>query len=70
MGTLVGGLILVVNGQVILLALGVAPELGWVLFGLALVLAAAVAKRAYAYDKVEQARVAREEAEPALEQQP
>ena len=54
----------------ILLALGVDPALGWVLFGLALIVAAAVAKRAYVYDKAEQARVAGEEAELALEQQP
>ena len=69
MGTLVGGLILVINGQVILLALGVPPALGWVLFGVALAVAVAVAKRAYVYDIVEQARQAQEsEEEPAAEQ--
>jgi hypothetical protein len=59
----------VVNGQVILLALGVPPALGWVLFGTALLVAADVAKRAYVYDKVEQARQAQEgEGEPAAQQ--
>ena len=53
MGTLVGGLILIVNGQVILLALGFAPVIGWVLFGLALVATVIVAQRAYVYDQAQ-----------------
>lgn len=56
MGTLVGGLILIVNGQVILLALGVAPVIGWVVFGVALVATVLVARRAYVYDQAERAR--------------
>jgi hypothetical protein len=63
----VGSLILIVNGQVIWLALGLNPTLGWVLFGIAVVIAAAVAKRAYAYDKIEQARVAQADAAESAE---
>ena len=53
MGTLVGGLILIVNGQVILLALGFAPVIGWALFGLALIATVIVAQRAYVYDQAQ-----------------
>jgi len=55
MGTLVGGLILIVNGQVLLLALGLSPVIGWVLFGVALVGTVVVAQRAYVYDQAQRA---------------
>lgn len=68
MGTMVGGLILIVNGQVLLLALGLPPTLGWVGFGLALAASALVARRAYAYDLAERAAHAHGDDEaPALE---
>ena len=53
MGTLVGGLILIVNGQVILLALGLPALLGWVLFGVALIATVLVARRAYVFDQAQ-----------------
>lgn len=62
MGTLVGGLILIVNGQVVLLALGATAAVGWALFATALVGTVVVAKRAYGYD------VDAREAEALLEQ--
>jgi uncharacterized protein len=63
MGTLVGGLILIVNGQVILLALGVSDAIGFGLFAVTLCLMIVVAKRAYVYDLAERARQAAEVAE-------
>lgn len=53
MGTLVGGLILIVNGQVVLLALGAPAIVGWVLFGVALVGIATVARRASVFDQAQ-----------------
>lgn len=70
MGTLVGGLILIINGQIILLALGGSALLGWVLFAIALVATVVVARRAYVYDVAERARQAHaDEPEPSLAQQ-
>jgi hypothetical protein len=59
----VGGLILIVNGQVILLALGVSAAIGFGLFAVTLCLMIVVAKRAYVYDLAERARQAAEVAE-------
>lgn len=64
MGTLVGGLILVVNAQVILLATGVAAAATWGVMGAAVVATAVVAKAAYAYDKAERAATSVGEAPP------
>ena len=57
MGTLVGGLILIVNGQIILFSRGPLPEVGLVLFVSAIAVIAVVAKRAYAFDLAERASV-------------
>jgi len=62
MGTLVGGLILVVNGQVIGKALGVTAVWGWPTVLLALVGTALVARRAHRRDVLE--RQAEEQPEP------
>jgi hypothetical protein len=72
MGTLVGGLILVVNGQVILLALGGVPAaLGWALFAAALAGTALVARHAYRHDLAERAKDEHGVADaPALEHLP
>jgi uncharacterized protein len=68
MGTLVGGLILIVNGQIIFLALGLPQALGWVLLASGLVATGLVAKGAYAHDRAEQARHSHDDGEaPALE---
>ncbi len=68
MGTLVGGLILVVNGQIIFLALGLPQSLGWILLASALVATGVVAKGAYAHDRAEQARRSHDDGQaPALE---
>jgi uncharacterized membrane protein YfcA len=55
MGTLVGGLILLVNGQVLLLAAGVAASATWWVMAAAAVATAVVAKASYVYDKAERA---------------
>ncbi len=57
MGTLVGGLILIVNGQIILFSRGPLPAVGLVLFVSAVVVIAVVAKRAYVFDLAERASV-------------
>ncbi len=60
MGTLVGGLIIIVNSQVILLALGGVPALaGWGMIAAAIVVTAVVAKRAYVHDLAERAKHSR-----------
>jgi uncharacterized membrane protein YfcA len=51
MGTLVGGLILIVNGQLIFLALGLPTLVGWVLLATAVVVTVGVAARAVEYDR-------------------
>lgn len=53
MGTLVGGLILLVNGQVLLLAAGLPSLAGWGMLAAAIVATGVIAKGAYGYDKAE-----------------
>ncbi len=55
MGTLVGGLILIVNGQVLLLAAGVAASVTWWVMAAAVVATGVVAKGSHVYDKAERA---------------
>lgn len=66
MGTMVGGLIIIVNSQVIVLALGGLPmAAGWGLVALAIGVTAWVAKRAYVYDQAQRVKD-RAAAEPAV----
>jgi uncharacterized membrane protein YfcA len=68
MGTLVGGLMLIVNGSVLGKAWGVTTPVGLALAAAALVATAAIAWRAYAYDRLERAKHAHTDEEaPALE---
>jgi uncharacterized protein len=64
MGTLVGGLILLVNGQVLLLAAGVTASVTWWVMAAAVVATAVVAKASYAYDRSEQAAASVDETSP------
>ena len=74
MGTLVGGLMFLVNGSVIGKTLGITMPVGLALTALALIGTALVARRAYQYDRAERARLAELEqsdsAAPALEHLP
>jgi hypothetical protein len=72
MGTMVGGLIMIVNSQVIILALGgVSAGIGWGLVALAVVATGIVAKRAYVHDVAERARLSHADQDaPALEHLP
>ncbi|MEO8107077.1 MAG: sulfite exporter TauE/SafE family protein [Actinomycetes bacterium] len=65
MGTMVGGLILIVNTQVLLLAAGVAATVTWWAMAAAVVATGVVAKGSYAYDRAERARVAADQPPPA-----
>ena len=70
MGTLVGGLMLVVNGSVLGKVIGVPTTYGLALTAAALAITAFVAKRAYRFDLIERARRADEsEDASALEHQ-
>ena len=64
MGTLVGGLILLVNGQVLLLAAGVAASATWWVMAAAAVATAVVAKASYVYDKAERGAASARETSP------
>ena len=67
MGTLVGGLILIVNGQVLLLAAGLPSLAGWGMLAAAIVATGMIAQGAYGYDKAERsARTSGGEGETAL----
>lgn len=72
MGTMVGGLIMIVNSQVIILAIGgVSAGIGWGLVALAVVATVMVAKRAYVHDVAERARLSHTDQDaPALEHLP
>jgi len=71
MGTLVGGLILIVNGQVLLLAAGLPAPAGWGMLALAIVATGVIAKGAYGYDRVERsARTSGDAGDAALTTQP
>lgn len=65
MGTLVGGLMLIVNGSILGKALAVPTSVGLTLTGTALLATALVAWRAYGYDRAERAAHVEEDA-PAL----
>jgi len=58
MGTMVGGLILIVNGQLVFMALGLPAVAGWPLLALGIVVTFVVARRALVYDRAEQQRQA------------
>ena len=67
MGTLVGGLILIVNGQVLLLAVSLPSLAGWGMLAAAIVATGMIAQGAYGYDKAERsARTSGGEGETAL----
>jgi uncharacterized membrane protein YfcA len=71
MGTLVGGLMLIVNGSVIGKSLGVPTAAGLTSTAIALLLTAAVAWRAYGYDRAERAKHSHTDQDaPALEHMP
>lgn len=72
MGTLVGGLIIIVNSQVVILAIGGVPALlGWSMLGGGIIFTGVVAKGAYAHDKAERARQSHADRDaPALEHLP
>jgi uncharacterized membrane protein YfcA len=71
MGTLVGGLMLVVNGSVLGKAVGVPMTYGLALTVVALAATGLVARRAYQFDRVERARQSnRLEGAQAVEQTP
>jgi uncharacterized membrane protein YfcA len=67
MGTLVGGLMLIVNGSVLGKALGVPMTSGIALMAVAIVVTAAIARRAYRFDQAERAGRQGREASPELE---
>ena len=64
MGTLVGGLIVVVNGQVLLLAAGVAGSVTWWGMAVAVVATGVVAKAAYVYDRDKLSGASADQASP------
>ena len=71
MGTLVGGLMLIVNGSVLAKAFGVSGTVSLLFTAGALLVTALIAWRAYGYDRVERARRSNADAEaPALEHLP
>ena len=71
MGTLVGGLMLIVNGSIIGKSLGVTTAVGLTLTAFALLLTAVVAWRAYGYDRAERAKHSHgDDVAPALEHLP
>ncbi len=71
MGTLVGGLMLIVNGSVLAKAFGVSGAVSLLVAAGALLVTALIAWRAYGYDRAERARRSHADAEaPALEHLP
>jgi uncharacterized protein len=71
MGTLVGGLMLIVNGSVLAKAFGVSGTVSLIFTAGALLVTALIAWRAYGYDRAERARRAHADAEaPTLEHLP
>jgi uncharacterized membrane protein YfcA len=71
MGTMVGGLMLIVNGSILAKAFGVSGTVSLIFTAGALLVTALIAWRAYGYDQAERARRSLADAEaPALEQLP